>query len=68
MRARSASSVQRRTSSPSNRTTPSSGSQKRMKRWAMVVLPAPEGPTSASVSPGRTVSVTSASACRLVPT
>ena len=34
----------------------------------MVVFPAPEGPTSASVSPGRTASVTSESAARFVPT
>ena len=34
----------------------------------MVVLPAPEGPTSASVSPGWTESVTPESAGRFVPT
>ena len=33
---------------------PASGSKKRMRSWKIVVLPAPEGPTSATVSPGRT--------------
>ena len=33
--------------------TPSVGSQKRSSRLASVVLPEPEGPTSATVAPGR---------------
>jgi hypothetical protein len=39
---------------PSNRMRPSWGSKKRSSNWNMVDLPAPEGPTSATASPGLT--------------
>ena len=44
--------------------TPASGSQKRISRWAVVVLPAPEGPTSATVRPAGTVNVAPSRASR----
>ena len=41
-----------RISTPSSVIRPASGSKKRRRSWKIVVLPAPEGPTSATVSPG----------------
>ena len=51
-----------RTSTSPMRTAPSPTSQKRGTRLAAVVLPPPEGPTSATVAPAGTESVTSRSA------
>ena len=53
------SSVSSRTSWPSMRTAPCSTSAMRGTSIAVVVLPAPEGPTSATSSPGSTVKFTS---------
>ncbi len=47
---------------PSIRTLPSLGSTKRGSRLTSDVLPAPDGPTKATVSPARTASVMSDSA------
>jgi hypothetical protein len=55
MRVQSPSRRSRR-SRPSTATRPEPQSMKRAIRSIAVVLPAPEGPTSASVSPGRTSS------------
>ena len=44
-----------RTSTPPTSTTPDAASQKRGIRLAAVVLPPPEGPTSATVCPGSAV-------------
>ena len=46
------------------RTCPLCGSQNRSSRLATVVLPAPEGPTTATVLPASTVSDTLSSASR----
>ena len=43
---------------PSSVTCPDSGSQNRWINWITVVLPAPEGPTRATVSPGWMVRLT----------
>ena len=51
--------VRSRTSSPSTRTAPSTTSWTRRTSIAIVVLPAPDGPTSATVSPGSMVNDTS---------
>ena len=42
---------------------PKTGSQKRIIRWALVVFPAPERPTTATVCPEPILNDTSASAC-----
>jgi hypothetical protein len=55
---RSDSSVYSRISRPSMRTTPPVGSYRRMTRFDSVVLPPPEGPTSATCWPGSIVSWT----------
>ena len=55
MRRRRSSSSYSRRSWPPRRTTPASGSQKRSSRLATVVLPAPDGPTSATVLPAGTL-------------
>ena len=52
---RSESSVRSRTSWPSTRTAPCLTSAMRGTSIAVVVLPAPDGPTSATSSPGSTV-------------
>ena len=52
--ARSEASSSSRRSCPSSRTTPRSGSPKRSSIRAIVDLPAPEAPTSATRSPGAT--------------
>ena len=46
------------TSTPPTSTVPEVASQKRGMRLAAVVLPPPEGPTSATVCPGSTVNET----------
>ena len=51
----------------SSRTEPIPGSQNLRKRLAIVVLPAPDGPTSATVLPRGTVNETSVSAGRRRP-
>src|SRR5579883_55782 len=56
-RRRDASAI-RRTSCPSTRTRPAVGSNRRGTRWASVLFPDPEGPTSATVRPAGRVSVT----------
>ena len=56
---RSDSSVRSRTSWPSTRTSPALTSWMRGTSSAVVVLPAPDGPTSATSSPGATVKLTS---------
>ena len=45
-------------SCPSIRTLPRSGSKKRKVRLTSVLLPEPDGPTSATVRPGGTVRLT----------
>ena len=60
-RARTLASVASRRSHPSTRTLPSSGSNSRGISETSVLLPAPVGPTSASVSPARTSRLTSRS-------
>ncbi len=47
-----------RTSTPPTSTRPPSTSQKRGTRLAAVVLPPPEGPTSATVAPAGTSKLT----------
>ena len=47
---------------PPSRIAPLDGSQKRSSKFATVVLPAPDGPTSATVAPAGTVNDTSRSA------
>jgi hypothetical protein len=54
MRRRSSGSDQRRTSMPSTVTVPASASKKRGSIDSAVDLPQPDGPTSATVSPGWT--------------
>ncbi len=49
-------------STPSSRTDPSATSQNLGRRLTRVVFPAPEGPTTATTSPGRSRSDTSRSA------
>ena len=49
------------------RAAPLSGSQNLKKRWAIVVLPAPEGPTSATVLPAGMTRLTSSRAGRARP-
>ena len=56
---RSESSVRSRTSWPSTRTVPSTASAMRGTSIAVVVLPAPDGPTIATSSPGSIVRLTS---------
>ncbi len=51
-----------RTSTPPTSTCPPSASQKRGTRLAAVVLPPPDGPTSATVEPAGTVKLTCDSA------
>ena len=63
-RARSWSSGISRRSTPSIVIRPAWGSKKRSSRFTTVVLPAPEAPTSATVSPGRTSKLNSRSAGR----
>ena len=53
-----------RRSLPASVTRPSWGSRKRRSRFATVVLPAPLGPTSATLSPGSSASATPSSAGR----
>ncbi len=50
-----------RTSMPSMRTAPERTSYRRGTSWLIVVFPAPDGPTSATSSPGRAVNETSKS-------
>ena len=57
----SESRVTSRRSWPPMRTAPSSGSYSRDTRWVIVVLPAPDGPTSAVSCPGGAWKVTSRS-------
>ena len=52
MAARSDSCVRSRTSMPSTRTAPLVTSYSRGTSWESVVLPAPDGPTSATSCPG----------------
>ncbi len=47
--------VTSRRSVPAIRTAPSVGSYMRVASWDIVVLPAPDGPTSATVAPAGTV-------------
>ena len=56
-----------RTSMPPTRTRPESTSQKRGTRLAAVVLPPPEGPTSATVAPAGTSKLTWSSAGASAP-
>ena len=51
---RRSSTVIARTSMPPTETVPSSASKKRSRRETIVVLPAPDRPTRATVSPGVT--------------
>ncbi len=60
---RSDSSDRSRTSWPPIRTTPSVGSYSRATSWLIVVLPAPDGPTSAVSRPAGARKVTPRSAC-----
>ena len=52
---------------PSIRIAPLVGSTKRGSRFTSDVLPAPDGPTNATVSPARIVSTMSDSAATWVP-
>jgi len=54
-----------RRSAPAMRTAPLVGSYIRVTSWEMVVLPAPDGPTSATIAPAGTVNDTS---CRVSAT
>ncbi len=56
-----------RTSTPPTRTLPASTSQKRGTSAAVVDLPPPEGPTSATVEPAGTAKLTSESAGASAP-
>ncbi len=58
MRLRRSSSLKLFRSAPSIRTVPVSGSQKRRNRAATVLLPAPDGPTSATDAPRGTAKET----------
>src|SRR5689334_1732696 len=57
MRRRSATGSCSRTDAPNTRTSPASASSNRLARRSAVVLPQPDGPTSAIASPGETESV-----------
>ena len=50
-------------SRPRKRITPAFESTIRMTVWAVVVLPQPDSPTSASISPGSTLKSTPSTAC-----
>src|SRR5579871_4594067 len=67
IRRRRWSRLKSRRSTPSIRIRPPLGSQKRSRRWAMVVLPAPDGPTRAKVAPGGMSRLTPDNAGRLAP-
>ena len=58
------SQVNSRTSWPPTRTLPALTSQKRAMRFAMVVLPEPDGPTMAHVVPSGMAKLTSCSTVR----